>query len=105
MRTFLLCLMLLSSQCPGLGFAGPAPVPGPPLQTKTLEKSSQPSISAERTEFYKNRFLSLVRVGYPEVTVEEVCNALSLSGFNKVRILRGLIQISLDHPRTFSWIS
>jgi rhodanese-related sulfurtransferase len=136
MRTFLLCLLLLLGQCPGLSLAGP--VSGLPVRTKPLEKSALPSPPDGRTDLYvsaesvlsmvrkkqdltlvdvrdtdsferfsipgsihvplyavktkpflKNRILVLVHEGYPDVTVERACKALRLSGFRKVRILRG----------------
>jgi rhodanese-related sulfurtransferase len=79
MRSFLLCLLLSLSQCPGVGLAGFAPASSSPLQTKPLEKTSVP----------KNRSLVLVHEKYTDVTVQRGCKALKLSGFKKVWILRG----------------
>jgi hypothetical protein len=101
MRTFLLCLLLSLSQCPGAGLAGSAPAPGPSSQNKTPQKWTIPSISTESIEFYKNRFPALVHVVYPDVTVKQACKALRLSGFNKVRILRGgLVSWALNKGRS-----
>ncbi len=48
-----------------------------------------PLYAVKTKPFLKNRFLVLVHEGYPDVTVEQACKALRLSGFKRVWILRG----------------
>jgi hypothetical protein len=115
MRTFLLCLLLLLGQCPGLGLAGP--VPGLPLRTKPLEKSALPSQPDQSIDLYVSAgsVLSMVRKvrilrggvvswALNKGPIHEDSSAMPKNNGVPPKPF-GLIQISSDHVRTFNWIS